>query len=719
MANYFDKYKYVKYNDIYLSDICEIQDIQFPLLSSRMIDTLDIPSIDGEIFNGSKYNSYKIKITVLIDCDTQEEYNDKIKILKETFDVNEPKPFYINQDKFILAMTDDEIEPQEKQALYSREFIINLFCPNPYFYSNSIKGVESTYKNIKVVNEGNRPIFPIISVGFSTDAYFAQLELKETGQKILVGKYPTLGLTTMSHSTRVLYDKCETTSSWVDSSASIDADRTGGGTLAITNDGKGIRLNSPGSGETTWKGACVRQNLTSAVDEFKLSCNIYHNSIGTNGDPTVFYSDKSNTSSTIVSGSKTTFYQVTCSSLNVRTGPGTNYKKLGTLTKGYKIKNGTLSNGWVKFNYNNKDGYCSNKYLTKKVEDNTKKVTETTTEENMMAYNTTGKGYGTNLLESPKNGAKILCSIPTGTILRIISSKKYRHDYKIDGKSYYKEFYKLAKKYNGYSGYVSTSNLLKANEVTIEYDEIEGIETADDKTGIIEVYGFDINGGKIFSLGMYDDNKWYEYTYPKATIGNKTVLKDTTKIPEPQKKRTTTGSDGDKTVTISNRLSDKLGGWNEFWGTWTISRKKVKGAYIWDVQVQKIKDGNIIKTQKSINLKSNNFPTEKLSYIVLYIGTTGDMEKSSAMALTHIAIDEINPKTEEEKNVTYFKEGDILEIDCQTHTAYLNDEECNHLIDAGSRFFELPTGESNIKINSNDDSIVTSVIYREKYLGDS
>ena len=224
MANYFDKYKYVKFNDIYIEDICEIQDISEPLLTSRKIDTLDIKSVDGEIFNGSKKNSYKIEITVLIDCDTQEEYNHKLEELKDTFDVDEPKAFFKTEDKFIFAIPSEEIEPQEKEVLYSREFKITLFCPEPYYYSKDIKVFENEDDDVSkviVANEGKKPVYPLISIGISKDAYLAQVELKSTGEKILVGKYPKLSLTSQTNSNRVLYNKCESVSDFIDSSAAI------------------------------------------------------------------------------------------------------------------------------------------------------------------------------------------------------------------------------------------------------------------------------------------------------------------------------------------------------------------------------------------------------------------------------------------------------------------------------------------------------------------
>ena len=71
-----------------------------------------------------------------------------------------------------------------------------------------------------------------------------------------------------------------------------------------------------------------------------------------------------------------------------------------------------------------------------------------------------------------------------------------------------------------------------------------------------------------------------------------------------------------------------------------------------------------------------------------------------------------------DENIVYFQEGDVLEIDCENHRCYLNDEPCDDLVDIGSRYFELDTGENNIKTNSNDTDTTTSVIFRDKWLGE-
>jgi phage protein D len=58
-------------------------------------------------------------------------------------------------------------------------------------------------------------------------------------------------------------------------------------------------------------------------------------------------------------------YKVTAKSgLNVRSGSGTNYSKLGSLTYGTQVKVSSISNGWATITYSGKKAYVSANYLT-------------------------------------------------------------------------------------------------------------------------------------------------------------------------------------------------------------------------------------------------------------------------------------------------------------------------------------------------------------------
>lgn len=690
----------VKYNNIDLEYFGIITKLKKAILPKRKYTSFTTESMDGEVYNSSKYEPLEIEITLFVEGNTESELKNKLVEIASLFNTKQVLPLELNNEKFAFAITSDEIETEEFSNV-AKYVKINLVCLDPHFYSIEDKAFDSENNKLVIENAGGESVLPFVTIGFSKDAHFIQLEHEESGKKILIGNYPQLNLSTKKEKVRVLRDNCETTSSWINTQPPIDGNRNMGGTLALTDSGEGICIGTLPTSTTGWNGACARQNLDHALDEFTVRCNMSHNSTGKNGDPTYpVFADQSS----ITDETKYTYY-VTTSTVNYRSGAGTNHKKYGTLKKGHEIKDGTISKGWIKFKYKDKTCYCSTKYIKKKT--GTKK---TTVYVRNFITNTQSKVGTFGILRSePKTKSKIVTTIENGTVIRCIVKPYVDKDSEII-------YFKLAKKINGHMGYVDTRLLVEVDNFSFEYDEKDDYLYADDKDGIIELYGFDVNGKKLFKFGMFDDNKYYEYTYPMAQIGNRTVLKDNTKVPPP--KHLKPGSEnGDYVVKTTYYMSGELGDWNGFWGTWELTRKKVKGKYVWEVSVKKIKDGKIVKTSKRLNIKYSDLPTEKLSYFALYMGTTNKLSNASGMALTHLEVHELNPESETEENIAYFEEGDILDLDFESGTAYLNHENRTDLIDVGSDFFDIETGTNNIKIVSDDTDNVTSAVIKEKWIG--
>ena len=64
----------------------------------------------------------------------------------------------------------------------------------------------------------------------------------------------------------------------------------------------------------------------------------------------------------------TTPYKVTASAINIRSGRGTSYSIIGTVSKGQTVDvyNNSLSKGWVKVKFSGSVGYAYAKYNKKK-----------------------------------------------------------------------------------------------------------------------------------------------------------------------------------------------------------------------------------------------------------------------------------------------------------------------------------------------------------------
>ncbi|MFJ7680331.1 SH3 domain-containing protein [Peribacillus sp. NPDC097198] len=69
------------------------------------------------------------------------------------------------------------------------------------------------------------------------------------------------------------------------------------------------------------------------------------------------------TSSTQAASNETKYVDITSGTLTVRSGPGTNFKKVGALKKYKKVTVYNTKSGWSEIKYNKKKAYVSSKYL--------------------------------------------------------------------------------------------------------------------------------------------------------------------------------------------------------------------------------------------------------------------------------------------------------------------------------------------------------------------
>lgn len=719
------------YNDIDLTDIVKVRSVEIPSLPSIDHSSYDVFERHGNVFNGASYNNREIKLTFIIQPDR----------VMEPLDPEDPEsPLFYNEDKTIKLY--DEYVNDVKRAFYTQEEC-KLFCGNeelymwcvpiddvivtelggtcaevevnlvaydPYWYSiypNIVNNDDQ--RRFEVVNDSDVAVYPVLQVGFTKDTTFVQIENQTNGERLLIGQIPTVEAAVVKKNPSALVDEMESTSGWMQYSGAIDGDRSAGGTLSVTSNGCGLMAGNFGSSSSgaTWHGACYRKNLDDnrTIKNFKCRFRFTHNSTGTNGDPTHPYqndsSSGSSTTTTVTSGKKTTYYIVSPSiGLNVRSGPGTSYSKICAMPQNTKVYPSEIKNGWAKVSYNGKTGWCDMNYLTPRVGDSsviTDPATGTVKECNYVTMKSTA------IRNTPYKTAKNNKSIPAGTCIRVITSEKYPATH--ENKDLAKIFYKLAKPYEGASGYVLKDNLAQASDFEVDYNY--EINTADDKTGIVEIYGCASDGTQLFRLGMYDDNEYYEFTYPVIRKNNADFLVDKTVAPNA---KTITKYEND-TKKVERILSGRYGDWNEFYGELYIERINNK----WYAYVTKITDGQVVKEIKSKSVTDTKNGDKNLAYLILYIGTTGDADKASGMSVSYINIKSEDIDKTVKQNLQEFEVGDILTIDHSIPNVRLNDKECNELIDIGSAFFKLEPGENTIKVAS-DDTPNVDVIWNDKRL---
>ena len=685
---------YIKYNDIDLTDIVKVREVEIPSLPTMEHSSIDVFERDGGIYNGLSYKTREIRLTFIIQPEDPNDYDMYVNDVKRAFYTKEEAQLYCGDESLYIwcVPVDDLIITELGTACAECE--VNLVSYDPYWYSTKQNAVNNNdAKKFTVTNESDVPAYPIINVGFTKDTTFFQIRNRDTNETVLIGGVPEKENNTIKKNTRVFKDAMETTSGWVSTSAPIDANRSTGGTLSVTSDGKGLMCGNFGSTSdgAVWHGACYKKSIDTPVKDFKVRIRMKHNSTGKNGDPSHPYQ---NETTPPISGSKKTYYKVTArSGLKLRKSASTSSTKLLTIPYGTKLT-GTLTKGWLKTTYNGKTGYCYAEYI----KDVTNDSTVTSKERNYVTMKSTA------IRATASKKATNKKTIPAGTCIRCKYDTKYPTTGKDDVKG---KFFELAKPYDKTTGYVLIENLVQANEYEVDYEP--EIETADDKLGVVELYGFSVNNVQLFKLSMVDDNEFYEFTYPLIRKNGKDFLKDKTVAPEPKKVTTYNGD----TKKVQSILSGKYGSWNEFYGELYIERIKNR----WYAYVQKMKEGEPVKTIKAQPVTDKANQDEELSYIVIYFGTSGSTEKASGMAITDINVYTAT-KIEDNKEYNFqeFEAGDMLTIDNSIPAVYLNDEERNDLIDVGSSFFPLEPGDNRIKIASDDDVPNVDILWNNKYL---
>ena len=87
-------------------------------------------------------------------------------------------------------------------------------------------------------------------------------------------------------------------------------------------------------------------------------------------------------------------HYVTATTLNVRSGAGTSYSVLGSLSKGTKVEVISTTNGWSKINYNGSIGYVSSQYLSSSSTDSSTSTTSSSVNKVIsLAKSLLGKSY--------------------------------------------------------------------------------------------------------------------------------------------------------------------------------------------------------------------------------------------------------------------------------------------------------------------------------------
>lgn len=661
---------FLKYNNIIVSDFAGFGTVavEMPPVPEHDLITKTINGRNGDLFFYGRDKGREITLTFNVRTTNAEDYTQTTNDLKQCFKTKEPAKLYMGtEDRYINAIVEtyNYSDVFIAEHSYYGEGEIKFYCADPYFYSGDLK-VYDELSEEELDNEGDVETYPKIAVEFSEPSTFLQVD-SDNGS-ILLGSYPKAGLAEATAEKTIIEEKCESLSAWASTGNVVDEGATGD-TLVINEAGRMFSPNITSTQDSGWHGACYRRNLPENTKNFEVTGYF------------LFYSDYWDVNGGSSSTTSNQYKIVANPTLNIRSGRGTSYKKLGSIPYGKTVTVTDISGGWGKVTYNGITGYI---YMTY-----TQKVSISN-----YNYRTTAN---LNMRSGRSTKYKILITIPKGTSLNITD---------ISG-SWGKTTY------GGKTGYVYMSYVTKlatSSAITIigkdTSDKAEENTADSAKMGLLELYGFDSNNNKLFKCQLLDNNYYYKHTTPSMYIGSTRVLTDATSCPAP---KTKTDEDGNK-IKIDSGESGSA--WNHFYGNFNI--KRVDGT--WRVKVNKRDaQNNITKTLMLDNLANSKYPTGDLAYIVIYMAGYGSYPIQN-MAMNMLYVTNHTPETPEEYNEIIFEPGDIVNIDCENNTVTKNGENFMQYLDIGSTFFPLSPGVNDVSVATSCEGQVSAAIsFTEKF----
>lgn len=431
----------VEYANLPLHEYVTVREIQRTVMPPRENFTKTIPAMHGEFYMGYKYGAKKIVLECDIGAGDRVELLEKLGDLAYILDTKYPAKLIASDmpDKYNYAIIDGTIDI-EQIILSNGKFKLEFMCYDPITYS-----IEPDYfyddgsHKMAVTNSGTTDAYPLVSVAFSNPAYFFQCTNTFTGDTVLVGTPSNVDKNNYTFDPKVLRDNCETLANWESVGNIVDSAEVNG-SLSINAGGYGIYCNNYGSGEG-WHGGARRKNLGQELKDFRVKVKMEHNSLGDfNGTGSgstppsngATYKCTANPSLRIRAGRGTSFKQLgsipknktvtvtdisggwgkvtynkitgyvsmsyltkvtttattsgnykinATPSLRIRSGRGTNYKKVGSIPNGKVVSVSDISSNWGKVTYGGVTGYISMQYAIKQ---STSKASEETTPEESL-----------------------------------------------------------------------------------------------------------------------------------------------------------------------------------------------------------------------------------------------------------------------------------------------------------------------------------------------
>lgn len=142
-------YNYFNFDGTQINDLAIVTKIEKPYIPEKSIDTINVSSRDGEIFDGAKYDPVKIPISLAIIGDDEYDYFTRVNALNDILKTKEEVPIKFCDNVTIYGMLNSSFTPEKKNKCTAYADI-ELICHTPYSYSDNILAYKVDGENIPI-----------------------------------------------------------------------------------------------------------------------------------------------------------------------------------------------------------------------------------------------------------------------------------------------------------------------------------------------------------------------------------------------------------------------------------------------------------------------------------------------------------------------------------------------------------------------------------------
>lgn len=276
----------IEFANIKLHEIVQINKINNSVLPSRKNFTRDVPSNNGSIFAGFKYEERIFSVDIGIPTTTRADFEEKVRALAYALDVKNPSKLIINDSDIVYYAVVDGSTDISK--LYNTgKTTIKFVCYDPLGYDN--KYTSTTMDSLKVFrfsDMGTYSSYPILGFRFTKPATFLYL-VNEKAEAMMIGTENNSTLPSIPDSEMLINDYCEDSSVFTNGgNITVSDNRLVKGNYGVGNYGRSIVATSYGEDvPDKWVGPTFRANIKKNLEQFEVKINFSFSSQGQNFRP--------------------------------------------------------------------------------------------------------------------------------------------------------------------------------------------------------------------------------------------------------------------------------------------------------------------------------------------------------------------------------------------------------------------------------------------------